>query len=111
MKWKSDKAISLFKFFKDFFDVVYLQSVPLLQDPMDCSQPGSSVHRFSQLRMLEWVAISFSREGLPDLGIKSASHVLAGGFFSTECSLSGYQAPVPQNDTRALVDSVFDFSL
>ena len=30
-------------------------------DPMDCSPPGSSVHGVSQARILEWVAISFSR--------------------------------------------------
>jgi len=30
---------------------------------MDCSPPGSSVHRISQARILEWVAISFSRDG------------------------------------------------
>ena len=29
---------------------------------MDCSIPGSSVHGISQARILEWVAISFSRE-------------------------------------------------
>ena len=29
--------------------------------PMDCSPPGSSVHGFLQARILEWVAISFSR--------------------------------------------------
>ena len=28
---------------------------------MDCSPPASSVHRISQARILEWVAISFSR--------------------------------------------------
>jgi len=28
---------------------------------MDCSPPGSSVHGFFQARILEWVAISFSR--------------------------------------------------
>ena len=28
---------------------------------MDCSPPGSSVHGISQARLLEWVAISFSR--------------------------------------------------
>ena len=32
-----------------------------LCDPMDCSLPGSSVHRILQARILEWVAISFSR--------------------------------------------------
>ena len=39
-----------------------LSSVPLtLCDPMDCSPPGSSVHGILQARILEWVAISFSR--------------------------------------------------
>ena len=28
---------------------------------MDCSLPGSSVHSISQARVLEWLAISFSR--------------------------------------------------
>ena len=32
-----------------------------LWDPMDCSPPGSSVHEISQARILERVAISFSR--------------------------------------------------
>ena len=30
-------------------------------DPMDCSPPGSSVHGIFQARVLEWIAISFSR--------------------------------------------------
>ena len=38
------------------------QLCPTLWDPMDCSIPGSSVHRIFQARVLEWVAISFSRE-------------------------------------------------
>ena len=32
-----------------------------LCNPMDCSLPGSSVHGILQSRMLEWVAIPFSR--------------------------------------------------
>ena len=32
-----------------------------LYDPMDCSPSGSSVHGISQAKILEWVAISFSR--------------------------------------------------
>ena len=32
-----------------------------LCDSMDCSLPGSSVHGIFQARILEWVAISFSR--------------------------------------------------
>ena len=42
---------------------------------MDSSPPGSSVHGISQARILEWVAISFSRES-PDPGIKPASPAL-----------------------------------
>ena len=37
------------------------QSCPTLCDPVDCSLPGSSVHGIFQARVLEWVAISFSR--------------------------------------------------
>ena len=37
------------------------QSCPTLCDPMDCSLPGSSIHGILQARILEWVAISFSR--------------------------------------------------
>ena len=38
------------------------QPCPTLCDPMDCSSPCSSVHGILQARVLEWVAISFSRE-------------------------------------------------
>ena len=36
------------------------QSCPTPSDPMDCSPPGSSVHRIFQARVLEWGAIAFS---------------------------------------------------
>ena len=57
-----------------------------LCDPTDCSLSGSSVHGISQARILEWVAISSSRD-LPDPGIKPvspASPALAGRFLTTE---------------------------
>ena len=38
-----------------------LQSCPTLCDPVDCSPPGSSVHGILQARILEWVAMPFSR--------------------------------------------------
>ena len=38
-----------------------LQSCPTLCDPLDSSPPGSSVQGFLQARILEWVAISFSK--------------------------------------------------
>ena len=37
------------------------RSCPTLCDPRDCSPPDSSVHGILQTRILEWVAISFSR--------------------------------------------------
>ena len=38
-----------------------VQSCPTLCDPVDCSPPDSSIHGIFQVRILEWVAISFSR--------------------------------------------------
>ena len=42
---------------------------------MDCSPPGSSVHGISQARILEWVAISSSRDP-PDPGMEPTSPTL-----------------------------------
>ena len=36
------------------------QSCPTLNDPMDYSLPGSSIHGIFQARVLEWGAIAFS---------------------------------------------------
>ena len=55
----------------------------LFCDPMDCSLPGFSVHGISLARILEWVAVSFSR-GPSWPGIKPASPALTGEFFTTE---------------------------
>ena len=41
--------------------VLVAQSYPTLCDPMDCSLPDAYVHGILQARILEWVAISFSR--------------------------------------------------
>ena len=35
------------------------QSCPTLSNPMDCSQPGSSIHGIFQARVLEWGVIAF----------------------------------------------------
>ena len=53
---------------------------------MDCGPLGSSAHGISQARILEWVAIFFSR-GSSRPGIEPAppgSPALAGRFFTTE---------------------------
>ena len=38
-----------------------IQPCPTLSDPIDYSLPGSSVHEIFQARVLEWVAIAFSK--------------------------------------------------
>ena len=60
-----------------------LQSCLTLCNLMDCSRPGSSVFGTSQARILEWVAISFSRgSSWP----RDWTHVswIAGGYFTPE---------------------------
>ena len=51
------------------------QSCLTLCDPMNCSLPGSSVYGIFQARVLEWVAMPFSRD-LPDLGLEPRSPTL-----------------------------------
>ena len=46
-----------------------LLSRVLLWERMDCSLSVSSVHGIFQVRILEWVAISYSRD-LPDPGVE-----------------------------------------
>ena len=55
--------------------VLLAQSCPTLCDPTDCSLPGSSVHGILQARILEWVAIPFSR-GYSYPGLKPRSPAL-----------------------------------
>ncbi|XDC73229.1 hypothetical protein R6Z07F_004402 [Ovis aries] len=63
------------------------QLCPTLQDPMDCSPPGSSVHGIFQARVLErvtlmlliynyeWIITENPYGDLPDPGIKPMSPV------------------------------------
>ena len=48
---------------------------------MDCSLPGSSVHRISQAKILEWIAISSSK-GTFSSGDRTLSSCIIGGFFA-----------------------------
>ena len=57
------------------------QSCLILCNLMDCSMPGSSVHEILQARMLEWIAISFSRSSFPPRDQTWVSYI-AGGFFT-----------------------------
>ena len=51
------------------------QSCRTLCDPIDCSQPGPSVHAVLQARILEWISIP-SPGDLPNPGIKPQSPTL-----------------------------------
>ena len=61
-----------------------------LCNAMDCSPPGSSVHRILQARILEWFPYP-SSGNLPDPGIGPAFLMfpaLAGGFFTTGTTIA-----------------------
>ena len=63
------------------------KSCPTRCDPMDCSPPGSSVLGISHARILEWVAISFSRGSFQPRDwtrVSCIRQALADGFFTTE---------------------------
>ena len=61
-----------------------LQSCPTLCDPMDCS-PGSSVHGILQAKILEWVALPYSRGSSWPRDQTWVSH-FAGRFFTTRAT-------------------------
>ena len=56
------------------------QSCLTLCDPMDCSLPGFSVHGIFQARILEWVAISFSRRSSGPRNWTRVSHIVGRHF-------------------------------
>ena len=61
--------------------VLVFQLCPTLCNPMDCSWPGSSVHRILWARIMEWVGILFSRGFSLPSDRTLVSHT-AGRFFS-----------------------------
>ena len=54
---------------------IYAQSCPTLYDLMDCSLPGSSIHGISQARILEQLAISYSRGSSHPRDLTHSSYV------------------------------------
>ncbi|WP_262755772.1 hypothetical protein, partial [Clostridioides difficile] len=58
------KPLSIFfliKTFNEALKVLVAQPFPTLCHNRDCTLPGSSVHGILQVRILDWVAIPFSR--------------------------------------------------
>ena len=62
------------------FLVKLTQLCPILHDPMDYSLSGASVHGILQARILEWVAVPFSR-GSSQLKDQTQVSCIAGEFF------------------------------
>ena len=60
------------------------QLCPTFCDPMNCSPPGSSVHGILEARILEWVAMPFSRGSSWPTGDPGLTRVscVAGRFFT-----------------------------
>ena len=71
-----------------------------LCEPVDCSPPGVSIHGVLQARILEWVAISFSR-GSSQTRNRTHISLIAGRFFTSWATReaqedwSGWPIPSP----------------
>ena len=61
------------------------QSCLTFCDPIDCSLPGSSVHGIRQARILEWVAIPFSRGSSQPMDRTGISALQAGSLLAELC--------------------------
>ena len=62
---------------------------------MDCSLPGSSVHGILQARILEWIAISFSKKkGVKINANKIETTVSSSGKLSNSTQYIQYQSMI-----------------
>ena len=66
-------------------EIEVAQSCLAFYNLMDCSLPGSCIHGILQARILEWVAISFSKGSSWSRDWTQVSHI-AGGFFTVWAS-------------------------
>ena len=88
------------------------QSCSTLCDPTDCSLPGSSVHGISQARILEWVAISFSRGIFPTQGWNPhLPHWQADSFPMSHLGSPGFRQNIPPRQKCDLSFYMFLFPL
>ena len=85
--------------------VLVAQSRPTLYDPMDHSPPGTSFHGVFLAKVLEWVAIPFSRGSCRprDGTVSLVPHVLAAGFFTNNATWEAQGFPVSVQFSRSLV--------
>ena len=62
---------------------------------MDCSPPGSSIHEILQARILEWVAVPFSKGSSQPRDWTQVSHI-AGRFFTSWARREAWATMEPQ---------------
>ena len=81
MKLKGRNPLHNIKIQVKWNEVLAAQLCPTLHNLLDCSLPGSSVHGILQVRILVWVAISFSRVSFPPRN-QTTLYCIAGIFFT-----------------------------
>ena len=74
--------------------VLVAHSCPTLCNPMGCSPPGSPVHGVLQARILEWVAIPFSR-GSPQPRDQTWVFCIVGRYFTVWATREALHVRVP----------------
>ena len=79
-----------------------LQSCPTLCNPMECSLPGSAVHRIIQARILEWVVVPISR-GSSQPRYQTQVACIEGGFLTIWATWE-----VPSNQYPGLISFRID---
>ena len=103
-------TLLLTNYIKLFLSLIYIcavlclvtQSCPTLCDPMDCHLPGFFVHGILEARILEWVAMPFSR-GSSWPRNQTGVSCIAGGFFTSWATREA-----PYTSTTYLIDKDFD---
>ena len=88
--------------------VLVAQSCLTLHDPMDCSLPSSSIHGIFQERILEWVAISFSRGSSQP---KDQTHISCISCFGRWILYQLSHQGSPQVKNQPAVQETWDWSL
>ena len=83
-------------------EVLVIQLCPTLYDPIGCSLPDSSAHGILQARILQWVAIPFSKKSSQH---RDWTHIfyISGGFFTiwaTRETLGGLEFQVIENQIK-----------
>ena len=82
------------------YKLPHVFSCAILCDPVDCNPPGSSVHGILQARILEWVAMPFSRGSSQPRDRTWVSSCIVGRFFTISATRKqrGLETPLQVTD-------------